>query len=81
MDMKNSFTLIVLLYLILYVFISYMKPNIMFDNELNITRPFGVGYSNTTILPLWLCSILLAIFSYFIIIYVLHIKYNNVFIQ
>lgn len=53
----------------------------MFDNEQGITRPFGVGYHHSTIMPLWLCSILLAIFSYFIIIYVLHIRYNNVFIQ
>lgn len=79
--MKHSFTAIVILYLILYTLITYIKPNLMFDNDQSITRPFGVGYNHTTILPLWLCSILLAVFSYFIIIYILHIRYNNVFIQ
>ena len=81
MDLKDSFTLIVILYLILYVLLTFIKPNIIFDNENQILRQFGVGYNNTTIIPLWLCSILLAIFSYFIIVFILHLKYNNIFIQ
>jgi hypothetical protein len=81
MDLKDSFTIIVLLYLILYIALTFVKPNIIFDNEHNRLRPFGVGYNNTTIIPLWLCSILLAIFSYFIIVYIIHLKYNNIFIQ
>jgi len=81
MDLKDSFTLIVVLYLILYMILTYFKPNFIFDNENGVLRQFGVGYNNTTIIPLWLCSILLAIFSYFIIIYILHLKYNNIFIQ
>ncbi len=79
MDIKNSFTIIIALYLLLYVSMSALKPTLMFDDE--GTRPFGVGYKHTTIMPLWLCSILLALFSYFIILYGLHIRYNNVFIQ
>jgi hypothetical protein len=81
MDLKDSFTLIIILYLILYSLLTYFKPNFLFDNENDILRQFGVGYNNTTIMPLWLCSILLAIFSYFIIIYILHLKYNNIFIR
>ena len=81
MDLKNSFTLIVILYLILYSLLTFFKPNFLFDNEKDLLRSFGVGYNNTTIMPLWLCSILLAIFSYFIIIYIFHLRYNNIFIQ
>lgn len=81
MDLKDSFTIIVIVYLLLYILLTYFKPNFIFDNENEILRQFGVGYNNTTIMPLWLCSIILAIFSYFIIIYVLHLKYNNIFIQ
>jgi len=80
-NVKESFTLIIILYLIMYGMLAYYKPNFIFDNEQGILRQFGVGYSNTTILPLWMSSILLAVFSYFIIIYLRHIKYNNVFIQ
>lgn len=81
MDLKDSFTIIVILYLILYSGLTYLKPNFIFDNDNEVMRQFGVGYNNTTIIPLWLCSILLAIFSYFIIVYILHIKYNTIFIQ
>ena len=81
MDLKDSFTLIIILYLILYTLLTYFKPNFLFDNENDILRQFGVGYNNTTIMPLWLCSILLAIFSYFIIVFILHLKCNNIFIQ
>lgn len=81
MDLKDSFTIIVIVYLLLYILLTYFKPNFIFDNENEILRQFGVGYNNTTIMPLWLCSIVLAIFSYFIIIYLLHLKYNNIFIQ
>lgn len=81
MDLKDSFTIIVIVYLLLYILLTYFKPNFIFDNENEILRQFGVGYNNTTIMPLWLCSIILAIFSYFIIIYMLHLKYNNIFIQ
>ena len=81
MDLKDSFTLIVILYLILYILLAYLKPDFIFDHDNETMRQFGVGYNNTTVIPLWLCSILLAIFSYFIIIYLFHLKYNNVFIQ
>ena len=81
MNFKDTFTLIVILYLILYSLVTFLKPNFLFDNEHDLLRPFGVGYNNTTIMPLWLCSILLAIFSYFIILYLMHLRYNNLFIQ
>jgi len=78
---KHAFSCIIFLYLILYILINYFSPNIIFNNDINILRPFGVGYGNTTILPLWLVSILLAIFSYIFVIYLNHLFYNNVFIK
>lgn len=77
---KEVFFYILFIYLILYILINILKPNLIFDNEKNTLRPFGVGYKHTTIFPLWLVSILLGIFSYFLIIYLNHLKYNNVFI-
>lgn len=78
---KEVFFYILFIYLILYILINILKPNLIFDNEKNTLRPFGVGYKHTTIFPLWLVSILLGIFSYFLIIYLNHLKYNNVFIS
>jgi len=71
----------IILFLVCYGLITYFKPNIIFNNDLGILRHFGVGYDNTTILPLWLVSILLAIFCYIFMVYLNHIMYNNVFIQ
>jgi hypothetical protein len=53
----------------------------MYDEKNGSFRQFGVGYKNTTILPLWLVSIMLAILSYFVCIYFIHLKYDTFFIK
>lgn len=76
----NRLFMILMVYFIGYILIVVFKPGIVFDSTNNHLRSFGVGYKNTTILPLWLISILLAIFSYFIILYFIHIRYKTLFI-
>lgn len=62
-------SLSIILFLILYSIVNVIKPDFIFDNKKNTVRNFGVGYKNTTVLTLWIVSIVLAIFSYFIVIY------------
>jgi hypothetical protein len=81
LEQINKLFLVLCLYVILYSVIIYIKPELIFNNIRGCLRPFGVGYKNTTILPLWLISIILAIISYFIVLYVLHMKYNSIFIK
>lgn len=81
LEQFNKLFLIIVVYIVLYSVIVYFKPEIIFNNISDCLRPFGVGYKNTTILPLWLISIILAIISYFIVLYVLHIRYNAIFIK
>ena len=76
----NILFVVIIVYILLYSLIIFFKPSIIYDRNKNL-RQFGVGYKNTTILPLWLVSILLAIISYFIVLYVLHLKYNTIFIK
>jgi len=59
----------IFLFLSLYMLVNIIQPNFVFNHQQNSLRPFGVGYKNTTILSLWLVSILLAIISYFAVIY------------
>jgi hypothetical protein len=40
-----------------------MKPSVMY-NEYGEIRPFGLGYSHKTVIPIWLFSIVLAILCY-----------------
>ena len=62
------------IFLFSYMVVVYLKPNIVFDQKNDRLRQFGVGYKNTTILSLWLVSILLAISSYFCVIYIYHLR-------
>lgn len=77
---KTLFSCVILLYLFLYILINIFKPNIIFNELLDSNRLFGIGYKNTTILPLWLVSIILAIFSYFAVLHIYNLKYNDLFI-
>lgn len=65
----SRLSLSIVLFLTLYFIVTAIKPNFIFDNKKNTIRNFGVGYKNTTVLTLWIVSIFLAIFSYFIVIY------------
>ena len=78
--MLNRLTIVIFLFIILYSFIVFLKPEMIFNNKSECLRQFGVGYKNTTIVPLWLVSILFAIISYFLVLYILHIRYNSIFL-
>jgi hypothetical protein len=81
LEQINKLILVLIVYILLYCIIVFFKPEIIFNNTKGCTRQFGVGYKNTTILPLWFASILLAIISYFIVLYILHIRYNAIFVR
>lgn len=67
---------VIVIYVGLYLIINQIKPEIIFNTDEDNLRQFGVGYKEKTIFPLWLVSIILAIFSYFIVCYIYHLKYN-----
>ena len=77
----NILFVILAVYICLYSLIVHFKPSFIYDEKNGSFRQFGVGYKNTTILPLWLVSILLAVASYFIILYLLHLKYNIFYLK
>jgi hypothetical protein len=81
LDKLNRLFLVILIYICLYGLIVLFQPEVIFNNKFKCLRQFGVGYKNTTILPLWLVSIIFAIISYFIVLYSLHICYNTIFIN
>lgn len=77
----NRLFLVICIYIFLYGIVVMFQPDIIFNNKNDCLRQFGVGYKNTSILPLWLISILFAIISYFIVLYILHIRYNTIFVN
>ena len=78
--MLNRLTMVLLVFIISYGIVVYLQPEMVFNSKSDCLRQFGVGYKNTTIVPLWLISILFAIISYFIVLYVLHLRYHSIFL-
>ena len=60
---RNILNTSVLLFLLLFFGIQYMKPPFLYNLDGSI-RQFGVGYKNKTILPVWLLSFILGILCY-----------------
>ncbi len=66
--------LAIILFVSLYMILNTLQPNFIYNHEQNCLRQFGIGYKHTTVITLWLATILLAIFSYFTVIYVYYIR-------
>jgi hypothetical protein len=47
-----------------------MQPAFLYDRN-GALREFGLGKKNKTIIPIWLVSLVLAIFSYLFVLYYL----------
>lgn len=65
---NNIISFAILLFLIIYLIINYIKPHFLYTHE-GYLRQFGLGYKNKTIIPLWLIAIVIAILSYLAVLY------------
>lgn len=66
----HKLTVAVSLFLILFSIIHTIKPLLLYDTDGSF-RQFGVGYRHKTVIPIWLVSIILGIFSYIAVLYYL----------
>jgi uncharacterized membrane protein YozB (DUF420 family) len=64
----------ILLFIIIFLAIQYLKPKFLYKNDGSI-REFGIGTKNKTILPIWLLSIVLGILCYLFVIYYIAFSY------
>jgi hypothetical protein len=60
------------LFLVLFFMIHWIKPSMIYNMDGGF-RPFGVGYSDKTVLPIWVIAIILAILSYLAVLFYLTI--------
>jgi len=65
---RNIVLLSIVLYLGVYVAIVSMCPTFLYKDD-GTLREFGVGYRNKTVIPGWLLAMILAIVSYFSVMY------------
>ncbi len=54
---------VLLMFIIIYFVSLQIKPNFLFTSN-GTFREFGVGYAKKTVVPIWLFTIFIAIFSY-----------------
>ena len=60
----------ILIFLSVFTMIHIYKPLLMY-NEDGGFRPFGIGYKHKTVIPIWIVSIIVAMFSYLAVLYYL----------
>ncbi len=67
---KNITSVSIILFVTIFSIIQYFKPSIIYNNDGSL-RQFGIGTRKKTVLPIWLMSLILAIFSYLFVLYYL----------
>jgi len=60
-------TIAIFIFLILFSSVHFLKPSFAYTENGGF-REFGLGYRNKTVIPIWIVAIVLAIFSYLIIV-------------
>lgn len=60
---QNIINITIFIFLVIYISIITIKPNFLFTKHGSI-RHFGLGKRNSTIIPIWLLTIILVIFIY-----------------
>lgn len=72
---RNIVMFSLFVFILSYFILNTIKPKFLYNDNMTL-RQFGVGYRKKTVLPLWLISIVLAILSYFSILY--YVTYNRI---
>ena len=58
----------IIIFMVFFLFIQVTKPPFIYERDGSL-RQFGLGYTNKTVLPLWLITIVLAIISYLLVLF------------
>ena len=64
--LRNKVYFAILIFLVSFWIFHLIKPGFAYQ-ENGAFRPFGVGYLHKTVIPAWIIAILLAIFSYLLV--------------
>ena len=64
---SNKVSLAIIIFLKTFGILHMIKPSICYNKDGGF-RPFGVGYKHKTVIPIWILAIILAIFSYLIVL-------------
>jgi len=65
---NNTTSIAIVIFCMIFFIIQLVKPSILYEKNGSL-RQFGIGTKKKTILPIWLLSIILGIFSYLVVIW------------
>ena len=63
---KNKVGVAILLFMFIYGIFYALKPAFAY-NEDGTLKPFGLGYTNKTVIPAWIVAIILGILCYYVV--------------
>jgi len=73
---KNVIFVAIMIFLVIFGIVHVTRASFLYNQDGSI-RQFGVGYRNKTIMPIWLFSIILGIFSYLVVLF--YLRYPTLF--
>ena len=65
---RNPLLSSIIIFLFFFTIITILKPPFIFNRDGSM-KDFGLGYTDKTVIPIWLLVIILAIVSYLAIAY------------
>jgi hypothetical protein len=65
---NNIISVSSIIFIVFYGLILFLRPGFIYNSDGSL-RQFGLNNSRKTIIPAWLLALLLAISSYFIVLY------------
>lgn len=63
---KNKVAVAILIFIVFYGIFYVVKPGFAY-NEDGSLKPFGLGYTNKTVIPAWIVAIILGILCYYLV--------------
>jgi hypothetical protein len=67
---RNLNSVAIAIFIISFSIVQVIQPSFLYD-ERGCLRPFGLGRKSKTVLPNWIVAIVLALFSYLLVLYYL----------
>lgn len=69
----NNIRITIFIYVFIMLLVIYFKPSLPYDEHGNL-KQFGIrDNNNNTIFPLWIIAIVTAVFSYYLVLFVMKI--------
>ena len=65
---NNVVSISIALFIFVFSIFVYLKPSFLYDKD-GVPRQFGIGKKNTSVVPLWIIALAVAILAYLLVLY------------